>query len=762
MVKNLRFLLLVLYLGLPIGGNTFAQKRVVVKDAQNIVQIGKRACLIRPNGKGNVLGRLKRHPKRLILIPAAKVFRSKALRALKTSRRVRGLTALYVECLKKTQSHPQGVLGVNPLSDFIAQGTSGGPIAPAEKVYTLRNTGEEALAWSASVNQPWLKVSPASGVLEAGKALDLTVGFTQNQVSLLLEGEYKGELSFANLSNASGNTVRGVLLSLAKPPLHASAVSQYGVTWTFDQPYPVGQFVNGDWWVVGPLTISAMHPQNLDGMHGWLVNPAIENKQAYDFRLNNYDSSLTPALPYRAMPGDSIIKVESVPYVDGTWSDCAAWYKHCILRAAVLTVVAEPPPPDSFRPPYTGSLKEFFLSRNLRSELLPALPATPRTPTREAIESRVAMARLDYSSSSVSQGNYNPYYAYPGGANWGADVARSNAEMFYWLALDFPLSEKLPTLQQLVQLGIDLYGNRKFVGTKWVHGGGGNGAGRLLPIVFAAMMLDAPEIQQVLDEAVVDLDYGNTFWESEMYKKSPHSEAVLWGNAAPWFSQRTYWKGLAIDEGFHRHGRDPYGYIDGGTLPGRSYQAGTSLPTKYQALVLHLYPEMKQRWPENEIKIINYADRWSAYGTHSQPDPCAPVIGICLGGSRAGAVCSYADYSACPEGSCAGGVCTGGSYEGAPCHGTRYRSEGGAYSPAGPSPNNDCGDGSCDLNPVYYGVAYGPDGQGACIADVDPSDGIGRWPLEHHVHADSQGLGPAVKRSVFGDEMWAAYRHWQE
>jgi hypothetical protein len=37
-------------------------------------------------------------------------------------------------------------------------------------------------------------------------------------------------------------------------PLQGS-VSQYGITWTFEKPARVGQFVNGDWYVVGPVTV---------------------------------------------------------------------------------------------------------------------------------------------------------------------------------------------------------------------------------------------------------------------------------------------------------------------------------------------------------------------------------------------------------------------------------------------------------------------------------------------------------------------------
>ena len=47
-------------------------------------------------------------------------------------------------------------------------------------------------------------------------------------------------------------------------PLKES-VSQYGITWTFEKPARVGQFVNGDWYVVGPVTVKAIDPKPLYG-----------------------------------------------------------------------------------------------------------------------------------------------------------------------------------------------------------------------------------------------------------------------------------------------------------------------------------------------------------------------------------------------------------------------------------------------------------------------------------------------------------------
>ncbi|HOI55253.1 MAG TPA: hypothetical protein PLP01_08395, partial [Phycisphaerae bacterium] len=54
----------------------------------------------------------------------------------------------------------------------------------------------------------------------------------------------------------------GLAIALAASPAAAgdpdgqkmTEISQYGITWTLDKPALAGQFVNGDWWVVGPVT----------------------------------------------------------------------------------------------------------------------------------------------------------------------------------------------------------------------------------------------------------------------------------------------------------------------------------------------------------------------------------------------------------------------------------------------------------------------------------------------------------------------------
>jgi hypothetical protein len=51
---------------------------------------------------------------------------------------------------------------------------------------------------------------------------------------------------------------------------YAKSVSQFGITWTFDKEYQVGQFANGDNWIVGPVNIINIDPPSLE-MKGHLL-----------------------------------------------------------------------------------------------------------------------------------------------------------------------------------------------------------------------------------------------------------------------------------------------------------------------------------------------------------------------------------------------------------------------------------------------------------------------------------------------------------
>jgi len=57
-----------------------------------------------------------------------------------------------------------------------------------------------------------------------------------------------------------------------------------------------------------------------------------------------------------------------------------------------------------------------------------------------------------------------------------------------------------------------------------------------------------------------------------------------------------------------------------------------------------------------------------------------------------------------------------------------------------------------DGNTANYGKTFGPDGQGSCIKDTNPDDGIGRFPTKHGTSRDS-----GQYKSAFVASMWDAY-----
>jgi hypothetical protein len=77
---------------------------------------------------------------------------------------------------------------------------------------------------------------------------------------------------------------------LPTPTTMVSSITQYGITFQFAAPVPAGQFWNGDWFVVGPVTLTGMTPPcvTVNGrvMHGAMVNPDAST------RAHGYDKAL--------------------------------------------------------------------------------------------------------------------------------------------------------------------------------------------------------------------------------------------------------------------------------------------------------------------------------------------------------------------------------------------------------------------------------------------------------------------------------------
>lgn len=133
----------------------------------------------------------------------------------------------------------------------------------------------------------------------------------------------------------------------------ATSINQYGITWNFNANYTTGQFVNGDYWVVGPVTITSISPATTTSgriMHGSMLNPKMSESQGYDSSISyfTYNASLNVArtMPLTIQPGNSLVSTISL-------SSPFPGVKYALKTAAVLTVMASAPPREPLGPATT-------------------------------------------------------------------------------------------------------------------------------------------------------------------------------------------------------------------------------------------------------------------------------------------------------------------------------------------------------------------------------------------------------------------------
>ena len=295
-------------------------------------------------------------------------------------------------------------------------------------------------------------------------------------------------------------------------PRMATEVSQHGITWRFDGEYPVGQFVNGDWWVVGPVTIVEVDPApgpapdgevndlgpNHWGSTGVQDNPDLRNGsmlvmqagggQGYDSRGRSYRSELTVRFPYELDANRSLISTIShttmpnrVMHHELMWPS-EQEDRRVLRTAAVLTALAEPPPADAFRPTYAGTDKRIFRLSDVRWDRLPTLPAPDNTPDWQQYERYFQRPWLDHINASwlgqwlLPTENQPAYYR-----EW----SRITGIASLMLMLDVPRERKQELLIGLVQYAIDARGVAD-IGGQWID----QGSGRKGPMLFAGLILD--------------------------------------------------------------------------------------------------------------------------------------------------------------------------------------------------------------------------------------------------------------------------------
>ena len=456
--------------------------------------------------------------------------------------------------------------------------------------------------------------------------LSVTLGGPVTVPPVIEANPYENEAVAAEMSQSRPVIVYTEENAPATPKLEdlpfKGNASQYGITWTFQKPARVGQFVNGDWYVVGPVAVEAIDPKplygseiprrELDGMdrerkqehrirNGFMLNPPAKMEVAYDSGVRNwFTPSLIQRLPVTMKPGDSLVSTISMPKnlvlhaqlrnkIERGVDDSSP-----IRTAAVLTCVGEPQPPDAFRPGFCDRQQRIYLARNLKRGLLPVAAATRSIPK---IQQYIRFTQRPWVGTCFF-GFEEPVENMP---QYGLEYGRVVGISALLLCTDLQ-QQKEPLLVNFVQVGIDLGGMVRAGHPGWT-GWGGHGSGRKLPIVFAGLLLGDDELAGI----------------SWSYPKVSFGEDEQTAYGDCWTGAKVVFAGhsgidAATGEGRSRgSGWGPYEHMppsqwqDGQNTSESYRRCCTSVGWVAQALALRLM-QAEQAWGHDPF--FDYVDRW--------------------------------------------------------------------------------------------------------------------------------------------------------
>ena len=409
-------------------------------------------------------------------------------------------------------------------------------------------------------------------------------------------------------------------------------LSRHGITWTFAEDHLTGRYVNGDWWVVGPVAVTSittdLHAAGFEpglGKDGSMLNPGGGTLQGYDASLSSYDAKLNAALVRgRALgpdnilllePGTSIVSAASWLYTEDSGGepgspdiDQATGTPRPVLQAAAaLTVVDEEIAPGRFRPAYSGHDKtSIYTEAQVSDHFLRQLVPPASTPPIEELEAAVEKLWLDHVNGWLGA------YLHPSSQmpHYGRDIALLTGTIGTVLHLDVCELPGRPSkqilLRRFLQLGIDLAGIVN-AGGGW-PADGGHGVGRKLPIVMSELALGSKVVSA---ESLVQARFQET--ESTFYISESD---VLATNS-------TEWQPDARDVEIIPYSADDLGIPEWGirraTEPERSnfYWGSTYRTINNQAFagaaLAALLADARSVWGDDAF--FDYVDRVHAFGS---------------------------------------------------------------------------------------------------------------------------------------------------
>lgn len=385
----------------------------------------------------------------------------------------------------------------------------------------------------------------------------------------------------------------------------ASSLTRDGITWTFSKPVPYGQFLNGDYYVIGPVTVAAITPEPSSQppyRNGSVVNPPFANDlSGFDDRApeNRFSARLRAPLPIHLKPGDALVSSISVKNI-GALKRVMRRFEatHSPVKSiSILTVLSGPAAQDTFRPSYCDRSQNLYSGRNLKRSMLPSLRKPAGAPSLDEFADYFRRPWWDVNRFlNDAPVEYMPDY--------GREVGLAVSYAALLLTLDYPAQQKEPLTNYLLQYGIDLFGCLEAGYGGW-PALGGHGSGRKFPIVFAGLLLDQPRMKQV----------GQLYPE----KFGEDMQTVYVHQVPPPGTYQRAWQGATVIYGGHvgaggsflHRGWGGYEHLpprEWANDTGESYRrCCTSVAWVGQALALRLL-RAEPVW--NHPAFFDYADRW--------------------------------------------------------------------------------------------------------------------------------------------------------
>jgi len=130
-------------------------------------------------------------------------------------------------------------LSVSPSNALVSEGNEGGPFTPGNITYTMANRSDFAIDYTVTADQAWVSISDPNGRLLPNSSAFVTVSINSNADNLA-PGHYEARVTFTNITDHDGDTVRFVRLQVGTPDLIYSFPLNNEPNWTTEGNWAFG------------------------------------------------------------------------------------------------------------------------------------------------------------------------------------------------------------------------------------------------------------------------------------------------------------------------------------------------------------------------------------------------------------------------------------------------------------------------------------------------------------------------------------------